>query len=53
MTKEVKDRIIELSEEYDCPVKVIMALYEMMPDELYDGIPVSLEDDWGIFKEDM
>lgn len=43
---EVKAQIIELSEDYDCPIPTIVALYEIMPDELYDGIPASLEDDW-------
>lgn len=49
---EVRDQIIELSEEFDCPIPTIVALYEMMPDELYDGIPTSLEDDWQSLQEE-
>lgn len=50
---EVRNQIIELSEEFDCPVPTVVALYEMMPDELYDGIPATLEDDWPAFQEMM
>lgn len=52
-TDEIRDQIIDLSEEFDCPIPTVVALYEMMPDELYDGIPASLEDDWADFQEMM
>lgn len=45
MTKaEVKARIEELAEDYDVPIETVWALYQMMPNELYDGIPTTLED---------
>lgn len=50
---EIRNQIIELSEEFDCPIPTVVALYEMMPDELYDGIPTTLEDDWQDFQEMM
>lgn len=50
---EIRDQIIDLSEEFDCPIPTVVALYETMPDELYDGIPTTLEDDWPAFQEMM
>ena len=37
-------RICELAEEYDVPLYVVRSLYDVMPNELYDGIVVALED---------
>lgn len=37
-------RIHELAEEYDVDVDTVFALYEIMPNELYDGIVNALED---------
>lgn len=50
---EIRNQIIDLSEEFDCPIPTVVALYELMPDELYDGIPTTLEDDWSDFQEMM
>ena len=37
-------RIHELAEEFNVPVYVVRSLYDIMPNELYDGIVVALED---------
>lgn len=37
-------RIHELAEEFNVPVYVVRSLYDVMPNELYDGIVVTLED---------
>lgn len=37
-------RICELAEEYNVPLYVVRSLYDVMPNELYDGIVVELED---------
>lgn len=37
-------RICELAEEYDVPLYVVRMMYQIMPNELYDGIVVALED---------
>ena len=37
-------RIRELAKEYDVPLYVVRSLYDVMPNELYDGIVVALED---------
>ena len=37
-------RIRELAEEYNVPVYVVRMMYQIMPNELYDGIVVALED---------
>lgn len=42
--EEDEARILELSEEYDVPLYVVRSLYDIMPNELYDGIVVALED---------
>lgn len=39
-----KARIEELAEEYGVDVSVVRSLYDMMPNELYDGIVNALED---------
>jgi hypothetical protein len=42
--EEDEARISELAEEYDVPLYVVRSLYDVMPNELYDGIVVALED---------
>lgn len=42
--EEDEARIRELAEEYDVPVYVVRMMYQIMPNELYDGIVVALED---------
>jgi hypothetical protein len=42
--EEDEARIRELAEEYDVPLYVVRSLYDVMPNELYDGIVVALED---------
>lgn len=37
-------RICELAEEFGVSVMVVRSLYDVMPNELYDGIVVALED---------
>lgn len=37
-------RIYELAEEYDVHPSIVRSLYDIMPNELYDGIPTALED---------
>lgn len=41
---KVEDRVQELEEEFGVSESVVWALYDMMPNELYDGIPSALED---------
>lgn len=42
--EEDEARILELAEEYDVPLYVVRSLYDVMPNELYDGIVIALED---------
>lgn len=42
--EEDEARILELAEEYNVPLYVVRSLYDVMPNELYDGIVVALED---------
>ena len=42
--EEDEARIRELAEEYNVPLYVVRSLYDIMPNELYDGIVVALED---------
>lgn len=42
--EEDEARIRELAEEYNVPLYVVRSLYDIMPNELYDGIVVVLED---------
>lgn len=44
MTEAVRDRIYELSEEFDVHPSIVRSLYDIMPNELYDGIVNALED---------
>nr|DAT19246.1 MAG TPA: Transcriptional regulator, RHH-like, CopG [Caudoviricetes sp.] len=37
-------RICELAEEFGVSVTVVRSLYDIMPNELYDGIVIALED---------
>ena len=48
--EEDEARILELAEEYNVPLYVVRSLYDVMPNELYDGIVVALED---LKAEDM
>lgn len=42
--KEVTEILWDYSLEYDVPFDFVVTLYEMMPTELFDGIPTELED---------
>ena len=42
--KEVEGVLIDYSLEYDVPLDVVISLYNMMPTELFDGLPIELED---------
>lgn len=42
--EEDEARIRELAEEYDVPLYVVRMMYQIVPNELYDGIVVALED---------
>ena len=42
--EEDEARIRELAEEFNVPVYIVRSLYDVMPNELYDGIVVALED---------
>lgn len=42
--EEDEARICELAEEFNVPVYIVRSLYDVMPNELYDGIVVALED---------
>ena len=42
--EEDEARIRELAEEFNVPVYVVRMMYQIMPNELYDGIVVALED---------
>lgn len=41
---QVSQVLIDYSEEYDVDLAAVVALYEVMPSELFDGIKSSLED---------
>ena len=41
---KVEDRVKELADEFGVSEQVVWSLYDMMPDELYDGIVTELED---------
>lgn len=40
------------SEEYECPMDVIIPLYQMMPNEIEDGLVNAMED-WDFINGDM
>lgn len=42
--KEVKERIEELAKDFEVDESIVWALYDIMPNELYDGIVTALED---------
>ena len=42
--EEDEARIRELAEEFNVPIYVVHMMYQIMPNELYDGIVVALED---------
>ena len=42
--EEVKERIEELSKDFEVDKSIVWALYDIMPGELYDGIVTALED---------
>lgn len=44
-------RIYELADEYDVHPSIVRSLYDIMPNELYDGIPTALED-WNDYTDD-
>ena len=41
---QVSQVLMDYSEEYDVDLAAVVALYEVMPGELFDGIKSSLED---------
>lgn len=41
---EASQVLLGYSLEFDVPLDVVVALYDMMPNELYDGIRTALED---------
>lgn len=41
---QVSQVLMDYSEEYDVDLAAVVALYEVMPNELFDGIRSSLED---------
>ena len=41
---QVSQVLMDYSEEYDVDLAAVVALYEVMPDELFDGIKSSLDD---------
>lgn len=41
---QVSQVLMDYSEEYDVDLATVVALYEVMPNELFDGIKSSLED---------
>lgn len=43
-SKDVSERVKELADEYGVDESYVWALYDMMPNELYDGIVTELED---------
>lgn len=44
ITEAVRDRIYELSDEFGVHPSIVRSLYDIMPNELYDGIVNALED---------
>lgn len=44
MTDDIKDYLEELADEYCVDPEIVYALYDMMPNELYDGLVMALED---------
>lgn len=42
--EEVKERIEELAKDFEVDESIVWALYDIMPNELYDGIVTALED---------
>ena len=44
ISDENRNRIYELAEEYGIHPSIVRSLYDVMPNELYDGIVTSLED---------
>lgn len=41
---KVEDRVKELADEFGVSEQLVWSLYDMMPNELYDGIVTELED---------
>lgn len=44
ISDENRDRIYELAEEYGVHPSIVRSLYDVMPNELYDGVVNALED---------
>lgn len=44
MEKDIKEYLEELADEYCVDADIVFALYDMMPNELYDGLVTALED---------
>ncbi len=41
---EISEYLRDLADTYDVSFDVVCMLYQMMPDELYDGLVTTLED---------
>lgn len=44
MTQNIEEYLEELADEYCVDADIVFALYDMMPNELYDGLVTALED---------
>lgn len=45
MNQKDKEQVKYLVEEYNVDEEIVKMLYDLMPNELYDGIPTLLEDE--------
>ena len=50
--EQVTEILNGYSEDYECPMDVIILLYQMMPNEIKDGLVNALED-WDFLDGDM
>lgn len=44
MTEDTREHLEELANEYCVGVEIVYALYDIMPNELHDGLVAALED---------
>lgn len=50
--EQVTEILNGYSEDYECPMDVIIPLYQMMPNDIKDGLVNALED-WDYLNGDM
>lgn len=50
--KQVTEILNGYSEDYGCPMDVVIPLYQMMPNEIKDGLVCAMKD-WDLFDGDM